>query len=149
MSGKSNPISRRDFLKVSSAGLGSLFLSPFGTFRDLVPDQQGRVIYNATSVYDRPSLNGIVEKQYWTDTVLPITEVTVGEGEPSYNRVWYRMGEVGYAHSGGIQPVRTILNKPVADIPEGGQLAEVTVPYTDARWEPDEITNYGPVYKND
>ncbi|KPL08239.1 hypothetical protein AMJ86_01400 [bacterium SM23_57] len=97
--------------------------------------QQGRVIYKLIEVFDRPSFTGKIVKQYWTDSILPITEVTIGDGEPDYNRVWYRIDMEGYAHSGGIQPVRTILNKPIQEIPKGGQLAEVTVPYTDARWD--------------
>jgi hypothetical protein len=32
--------------------------------------------------------------------------------------------------------VRTYIQEPVSEISKGGQLAEVTVPYTDARWEP-------------
>jgi lipoprotein-anchoring transpeptidase ErfK/SrfK len=62
--------------------------------------------------------------------------VTIGDDEPSYNRIWYRIGEEGYAHSGTIQPVRTVLNSPDANIPKGGTLAEVTVPFTDAYWAP-------------
>jgi hypothetical protein len=138
---KPGSLSRREFLKLGGVGMASLIMAPYEGFRDLIPDQQGRVIYGHTSVYDRPSLLGNLVKQYWVDAVIPITEVTIGDGEPHYNRIWYRIGEEGFTHSGGIQPVRTILNEPIADIPEGGQLAEVTVPYTDARWEPDQRKN--------
>ena len=47
----------------------------------------------------------------WKDLVLPITEVTIGDTSIPYNRVWYRMGEAGFAHSGSIQPVRITLNQ--------------------------------------
>ncbi|MEN8172622.1 MAG: L,D-transpeptidase [Chloroflexota bacterium] len=117
--------------------LTSLASAPFTQAGSLNPDQQGRVIYDHISVYQQPSLTSDLIKQYWVDTILPITEVTIGDEEPAYNRVWYQIGNEGYAHSGGIQPVRTIPNQPAKDIPPGGQLAEVTVPYTDARWEPD------------
>ena len=134
----SKSISRRDFLKLSGVGLFGLCASPLRGFGNRLSDQQGRVIYKLITVYDRPSLSGQVIKQYWLDTVIPITEATIGDSEPAYNRVWYRIGSEGYAHSGGIQPVRTLINLPSSNIPEGGQLAEVTVPYTDARWEPEE-----------
>ncbi|MBU0513056.1 MAG: L,D-transpeptidase [Chloroflexi bacterium] len=134
----SNSISRRDFLKLSGVGLYGLFASPLRGFGNLLSNQQGRVIYKLITVYDRPSLSGEVVKQYWLDTVIAITEATIGDDEPAYNRVWYRLGSEGYAHSGGIQPVRTLINLPSSNIPQGGQLAEVTVPYTDACWEPDE-----------
>jgi len=73
---------------------------------------------------------------YWKDMVLPISEVTIGDEQPSYNRVWYRIDDRGYVHSGGVQPVSTRLNPPVPEMPEGGMLAEVTVPFTDAHWGP-------------
>jgi hypothetical protein len=113
-----------------------LATAPWHGLYALTPDQQGRVAYESIDVFDRPSLEGKVVKKYWQDTVSHISEVTVGDEEPTHNRVWYRLGEEGYAHSGGIQPVRTIPQTPIAEIPTGGQLAEVSVPFTDARWEP-------------
>lgn len=68
--------------------------------------------------------------------ILPITDITVGDEEPSYNRIWYQIGDEGYTHSGAIQPVQTKLNQPDGDIPFGGTLVEVTVPYTDVHWGP-------------
>jgi len=65
---------------------------------------------------------------HWKDTFAPHTHVTVGDEEPSYNRIWYQVGSDGYAHSSDIQPVRTILNEPDSNIPDGGALAEITVP---------------------
>ncbi len=139
-------ISRRDFLRLCGIGLFGLFqppivkaaglVSPTGGFRDVFPDQQGRVMDETITIYDSPSFDGKSLRYYWRDGVFPITDVVVGGDEPPHNRIWYRVGDEGYAHSGAIQPVRTALNEPMANIPEGGQLAEVTVPYTDSRWEP-------------
>ena len=141
---ESNSISRRDFLNLTGLGFLGFLKAPFEGLIKSLSNQQGRVIYNLIKVYDRPSNTGQVVKQYWTDSILPITEVTIGDDEPAYNRIWYRIGSEGYTHSGGIQPVRTRINQPVADIARGGQLAEVSVPYTDARWEPgqDERVSY-------
>ncbi|MFN2235087.1 MAG: L,D-transpeptidase [Anaerolineales bacterium] len=132
-----NSVSRRDFLKLTGIGLAGLFVNPKSGNYNQLRDQQGRVIYDTVQAFDIPSLNGNITHQYWSDTIVPITEVTIGDAEPSYNRVWYRIGDIGYAHSGGIQPVKTIPQAPIAAIPESGQLAEVSVPYTDARWRPD------------
>lgn len=134
---KENSISRRDFLKFSGLGFAGLFASPKVQRLNVLSNQQGRVIYDSIHTYDIPSFSGKITRQYWTDTIIPITEVTIGDDEPDYNRVWYRIGDIGYAHSGGIQPVKTLLQEPIGDIPEGGQLAEISVPYTDARWKPD------------
>jgi len=127
-------LSRREFLKLSGVGLGGLLLSPLEKPAANLKHQQGRVIYDHIAVYDRPSLSGQVVKQYWEDSIVSITEVTIGDEEPDYNRIWYRLYQEGYAHSGGIQPVLTRIQTPATEIPPGGQLAEVTVPYTDARW---------------
>ena len=134
---KASSISRRDFLKLSGLGLTSYLTRPKVKPQNVLVSQQGRVIYDTIHTYDIPSFSGRITRQYWVDTIIPITEVTVGDDEPVYNRVWYRIGNVGYAHSGGIQPVRTNPQQPIGDIPEGGQLAEVCVPYTDARWKAD------------
>ena len=130
------PFSRREFLKLSSLGMVGLFLQPVKIFQDLAPDQLGRVAEIKATVYDRPSLEGNQVKVFWRDMILPITGVTVGDVEPQHNRIWYRIGGEGFVHSGSLQPVRTRLNQPNADIPFGGALVEVTVPYTDVHWGP-------------
>ncbi len=133
---KGTQLSRRDFLSLSGLSLFGFFLPPIADFRDLISDQQGRVASGKITLYDVPSFKGREVKVYWKDTVLPIVDAIVGDKEPGYNRIWYRMGEEGYAHSGGIQPVKTLPNLPVENIPKEGVLAEVTVPYTDAHWGP-------------
>jgi lipoprotein-anchoring transpeptidase ErfK/SrfK len=129
---QNEPLSRREFLKLGGLGTAGLFLAPLTDFQNLVPDQQGRVIDERASVYDLPSFNAKKVKDYWKDMVFPITEVTIGDVEPAFNRIWYRVRQEGYVHSGGIQPVKTQLNQPVSELPAQGALAEVTVPYTDA-----------------
>ncbi len=132
----SRELSRRDFLKLSALGMAGAFLPPLGQAARLKDAVQGRVIYPWIKVYDVPSLDGKEVRIYWRDTVLPISAVTAGDESIAYNRVWYRIGEEGYAHSGGVQPVVTRLQQPVTDIPLVGALAEVSVPYTDVYWGP-------------
>jgi len=138
-------LTRRDFLNSFGVGLISFIAIPHNKslfsitrkFDKPLKNQIGRVIYNLIETFDRPSFSGNIIKQFWVDTVIPITEVTIGDYEPDYNRVWYKIGNDGYAHSGGIQPVNKILNPTETRIPKGGQLAEVSVPYTDAMWDTD------------
>lgn len=130
------PLSRRDILQIGAVSLSGFLLFPITRQRDKPQDQMGRVAETRCDVYDRPSLNGKIIKNYWKDMVVRIQEVTVGGDEPAYNRIWYRLDGDGYAHSGGIQPVQTRLNPPAAVVPDSGVLAEVTVPYTDAYWGP-------------
>ena len=155
----SGSLSRRDFLRLGAVGLG-LFLPfahrpsrhwPWSLPRNLSPrsavqqaleaqtinpGQQGRVLDSFINVYDRPTFSAQRVNTYWRDRVIPITQATIGNLEDLHNPVWYRIGEEGYAHSGTIQPVLTLPNLPVSNLPEGGALAEVTVPFTDARLQP-------------
>jgi hypothetical protein len=136
-------LSRREFLKLSGTSLLALFAmsSPLTAYgmnssrQDAAPSL-GRIVTNAVSCYDQPSLDAKEVKTYYKDLVLPITEITMGTGEPTYNQVWYKMNDEGYVHSGYVQPVEIKLNDIVTTFPATGSLAEITVPYTDAVWHP-------------
>jgi lipoprotein-anchoring transpeptidase ErfK/SrfK len=131
------PLSRREFLKLSGVGFLGAALPSVGQNQQVQGGQQGRVIDGSIKIYDIPSFSGNSVKLFWHDQILPISGVTIGDTIPDYNRIWYRIGTEGYAHSGSIQPVRTLLNEPVLSLPPQGNLVEVTVPFTDAHRLPD------------
>lgn len=140
-------LSRREFLKLCAAGLAAagsasarlagLPLAPYAALAQETVQQQGRVSEGFVTIHAQPSFEANELKKFWKDTVLPVEEVTIGGAEPAHNRVWYLIKGEGYVHSGGVQPVQTRLNLPESP-PAGGALAEVTVPFTDARWGPGE-----------
>jgi lipoprotein-anchoring transpeptidase ErfK/SrfK len=137
-------LSRRDFLKLSSYGLMGIVLPEFSPVlpqQDDFANLQARIIDRTVWSFKEPNVNSKRAKLYWHDLVVPITNTAIGDDESVYNRVWYELEEGGYAYSGGIQPVRTILNQP-AEIPTRGALGEVSVPYTDAYSEPDATAEY-------
>ena len=103
--------------------------------------QFGRVLEETVQVFKEATFQSELVKIYWRDLVLPLSGATLGSGEPAYNRIWYRIGEEGYVHSGSIQPVRVIPQPNGGSIPSGGRLAEVTVPYTDARRLPSNLAS--------
>jgi len=156
-------VSRREFLHLGSLGVMAVLgisLPPRSFLHDLLnrfnlhllqqseisshaqqievlsPDQQGRVIDASIDIYDVPAYDGTRMNTHWHDQILSIQGITIGKSIDSFNMVWYKVSGEGYAHSGGIQPVFTQTNTPVTSIPQGGALAEVTVPFTDARWDP-------------
>jgi hypothetical protein len=142
--GFSPNLSRQGFLKLAGLGLlGTLFpggwITELGITRLAGDPMQGRVTEEKADVFDNPSFSGNKVKLIWRDTVFPITAATIGDDEPSYNRVWYQIGEEGFIHSGLVQPVRTLVNQPAREIPATGVLAEVTVPFTDARRVPGRL----------
>jgi lipoprotein-anchoring transpeptidase ErfK/SrfK len=133
-------ITRRDFIKLSSAGLLGLALSELGLDPAAAADPHpglGRVAYPSVDVFDRPTVKGQKATRYLRDTVLAITDQVTGEDETAYNPIWYRIGDEGFAYSGAIQPVRFDYNAPVTDLPEKGTLGEITVPFADATWGAD------------
>ncbi len=138
----SDSLSRRDFLKLAGLGLATAFspvdlakaTSNFG----LVADQKGRVLKTNIQLFEEPNFNSVPTKEAWQDIILPITGIAISDDEETHNRVWYKIGKEGYAYSGEIQPVLTRLNEPIYKHPKEGSLAEVSVPYTDAREEPKE-----------
>ncbi len=128
-------ISRRDFLKL--AGLGMIgALLPFNLVRPAKAQaggQLGRVILTTIQLYDKPSYQAKPIQTVWKDHVVQITDVTVGDNDPPYNRIWYELNGQGYAHSGGVQPVSISENPVAGSVRASGQLGEITVPYTDVR----------------
>ena len=139
-------LSRRDFFKLSGLGLMGLLMPGLplhSVLDDVFDSQQGRVTANLLWTYDQPSLNGNHVKMFWRDLVLPITSITISDDQTAYNRVWYQIGNEGYAYSGDLQPVQTILHKPILDIPKSGILGEVSVPFTDALTQPDSTSQFG------
>lgn len=130
-------ISRRDFLKLSGYGLMGVTLPDLSRFTsDEFNNLQGRVTNRTLWSYKAPDFSSQRRKLYWHDLIIPITNTAVGIDETAYNRVWYEAEEGGYIYSGSVQPVRTILNQPLHISLKGG-LGEVTVPFTEARLEPD------------
>jgi lipoprotein-anchoring transpeptidase ErfK/SrfK len=137
-------LSRREFLKLSSASLLGLFSLPL-TSKGLLPEKLlepqdnvlplGRVTAAKIDAFDRPSYSAELITSYWQDLVLNITGVTLGDAESGHNRVWYQVDNKCYVHSGDIQPVEIRLNPILTNIPEGGLLAELTVPFSDSPWE--------------
>jgi hypothetical protein len=128
---------RRDFLKFGILSLGGLATSAFNPFP--LPDDQydypassiGRVtVSNKITIYELPNWDSkIVGYLNVKDELLPIYyEVTPPSG-PAYNPLWYRIWG-GYIHSAYIQKVFMRFNNVLPGLREGGQLCEVTVPYT-------------------
>jgi hypothetical protein len=129
--------SRRDFLKASGAGLLGLFLADLHLERVLAAEtpKQGRSTMSGIELFNEPFFN---TKKIYTlrrDEVVEIAgavEGDKGHGNP-FNSVWYRVNNEGYTYSGWVQPVETIHRRPVFDIPDGGILGEITVPFSDTR----------------
>jgi hypothetical protein len=128
---KDIPLSRRDFLKLSASGALALVLSEMGIDRALAapPTSQGRITWSGIPLFDAPSLNAYKLNLFGMDQVIDLkaeVDGDTGYGNP-FNRIWYQL-DGGYTYSGWIQPVETMYQKPVYEIPTTGTLGEITVP---------------------
>jgi len=146
-------LSRRDFIKLSASGLAGLFLSglpvDFTRAGSEPSNLLGRITKGTVKVFDTPSTAGKQIATYKRDDLLPITS-SINGGEPGdANRLWYKIGEQGYAHSAFIQPVQTVINEPSPDPLYDGALAEVTVPFVECHARPslDSMTIYRMYYE--
>ena len=140
-----NQVPRRSFLKLGAIGLmGLIWPRGISRLQISLADQLGRVIAAKLSLHQQPSFSSPEVGEFTKDSLISISHVTIGDQEPEYNRVWYRIGQDGYVHSGMIQPVQTLLNEPQI-VDKGRRLTEVTVPFTDAHFRPGEA--YGTAYR--
>jgi hypothetical protein len=130
-------LTRRDFLKLSGAGMLALAASQLRLDEALALEAltsfQGRATYSGVQIYEGPSFDAKKIKLLGKDEVVDILAQTIGDG--SYNRVWYRFKD-GFTYSGWLQPVRTQLQTPVTQLPRKTALGEVTVPFAETRHDP-------------
>ena len=129
--------SRRDFLKASGAGLLGLFLVDLRLERVLAAEtpKQGRSTVSGVSVFSEPFFNANTISLLRQDEVVEITAEIQGDKGYSnlFNSTWYQINGEGYVYSGTIQPVETLHQKPIFDIPQINVLGEITVPFSDTR----------------
>ena len=131
-------LTRRDFLKLGGLGLlASLRSGPSalvcGTGASGVPTTPGARHHGNAWVYDtalrqRQPRQALLARP----AVVPITMSPRSKRTSSLQPHLVQARPEGYAYSGGMQPVRTLLNRPGLAWPQGGLLGEVSVPFTDA-----------------
>lgn len=147
-------LDRREFLKIWTSSLGAIALNPMRQF--LPPGEKsdpmgiGRVTVRAIGLYQEPSFSSQRLKWLGRDKLV---DIIADEKGSTPNPHWYRLVG-GYAHSAYIQRVEAArLNQPLSHIPAGGQLGEITVPFTQAlrrgysdSWQPVYRLYYGSIY---
>jgi hypothetical protein len=131
------PFSRRDFLKLSAAGLLGGLLAEVEVGRALAkPRAQGRMTLSGIGLYAEPAFKATKLHAYGRDEVVPITGEVTGEAGNPFNTKWYELNGEGYTYSGWVQPVESNYQGPEYEIPAAGRLAEITVPYSITRLQP-------------
>jgi lipoprotein-anchoring transpeptidase ErfK/SrfK len=148
-------VSRREFLKFSSLSFGSLLFGgiplPDGELVD--PQPRGRITISSIFLHAEPNINSKKLGSVYRDEIVYIKEQVTNPTSPKHNQRWYHLDE-GYIYSAYVQRIdEAHSNLILKTIPEGGQLAEVTVPYTRSylrtqrkQWKPMYRLYYGSIY---
>ncbi|HEX9388169.1 MAG TPA: L,D-transpeptidase [Anaerolineales bacterium] len=135
-----NPqISRREFLKLASTGSLAFALKDLRLDHSLAAPaaiKQGRITFSGMPLYDAPTFKANQIHNFGADKIIEIASVDEnGEQGNPFNSTWYQVDQ-GYTYSGWVQPVETNYQKPIFNIPEKGQVGEITVPFTDTKRDP-------------
>ena len=146
-----NSLDRREFIKLSGMGFGSLASGPLP--RLLPPGERaaplgiGRVTVSSIGVYKEPDLKSDKLDQRYRDELITLVEDLISPFGPAINPRWYRVVG-GYSHSAYLQRVdNAALSTPVKRIRKNGQLGEISVPFTQS-WLPSRSTKeWEPLYR--
>jgi len=147
-------ISRRDFLKNTSAALAGLALPISSPVLSLPPDHDsavgathvrrqppapmGRIAtWWRQAVHSEPTLDAPQVAWKSRDEIISLTNAVKGEAPWPRNPIWYHTDE-GFIHSGYVQPVDcSPSTEIVTNVTERGFWGQVCVPIAEARWQPD------------
>lgn len=138
--------SRRDFLKISAAGVGALLLPKLQFASASLPEfPTGERLGRLFATYDvmvKPDVDSSVVKTYYQDNVINLHREVVGTSDSRFYRskTWYETDE-GFIYAPDVQPVKNLPNQPLTELPSYGDTpgfwAEVTVPYVDLQLDGD------------
>jgi hypothetical protein len=140
----SSTLSRRGFLKAGSLGLVAAGMKPPPPQGINLPLGLGRVADTTVGLFREPSFKAPRLDWLSRDSLISLLKREVADEGPAHNPLWYQVPD-GYLHSGDIQVVRWEPQQPHKDIPEGGGVFEVSVPFTRSYRKPDPGSD--PLYR--
>jgi lipoprotein-anchoring transpeptidase ErfK/SrfK len=136
---------RRDFLKFSLFGAGSLLVRPWINWGQMASDwpdaaSLGRnCVGGMINMRAKPSVNSEIIAPVYEDSIFVWLREVIGEAPSGLiGRKWVETPD-GYIYAPSVQPVKNIPNIPVSSLPVNGgttgMWAEVTIPYVDLNLE--------------
>jgi lipoprotein-anchoring transpeptidase ErfK/SrfK len=131
------PCSRRTFLKLTGVSFAGSILP------SLPPEDQppahslARCTAYGVEVRSEPDPDAPVLGHLYRNQIVTVLEEIQSASGPLGNPRWFRLLD-GFAHTASLQEVRYDFNEVVFDVPSGGMLAEVTVPFTQSRHSPSD-----------
>ena len=133
-------INRRQFLQMSTVGLGAVSLLHVKDSQAYLPEfpvgqRLGRTFYTV-EIKTKPDPESETVKTVYNDHILVLNREIIGKPYTTYwkKRIWYETPE-GFIPAISVQPVRNEPNAPLTELPvygaTAGMWAEVTVPFAD------------------
>ncbi len=128
--------SRRDFLKLSTIGFGSLALRPWQGLSALTDfpryERLGRVTAGKVELKTRPEWESPASSVLYEDAIVPWLREVIGSTPYRTNQRWVETHD-GYIWSPYLQPVQNHPNIPVTSLPNTslgtGMWVEISQPY--------------------
>jgi lipoprotein-anchoring transpeptidase ErfK/SrfK len=146
-----NLLNRREFLKLSSFGIGSLAIEPYCKL--LPPEDRveplgtGRVTISSIGIYKEPDLKSDKLTTRNRDELVTLVEEVISPYGPKISPRWYRVAG-GYSHSAYLQRVENAsLSTPAKRIRKDGQLGEISVPFTQSMLPSKSKEEWEPLYR--
>jgi len=144
------PVSRRDFLKLSTLALGTLAFRPYSYLSTELdsfnPIGVVRITVPNTDIFSEPDVNSEIIGSFPRDRLVSIFEEIIDPDRLPNTPRWYRIHE-GFVFSMYTQRVENRhLNDPLPWVHEEGTLGEISVPYTRAYLN-NPLYGWLPVYR--
>jgi hypothetical protein len=137
-------ISRREFVQLAGIASSAFALRPPPPLHSIEPLGLGRVADSWIGLYKEPSFTSDRLTLLERDQLITLLRREVADDGPLHNPLWYEIAD-GYVHSGSVQHVRWEPQLPQEDLPEGGGLFEISVPYTRTYRKPNPAAD--PLYR--
>lgn len=118
-------------MKLSGMGVASVMLKPPPPNGISSPFGMGRVANTRIGLFQEPHFDSRRLDWLSRDSLINLIRREIVDEGPAHNPLWYETAD-GYVHSGEIQLVEWKPQEPNADIPEGGGIFQVSVPFTRA-----------------
>lgn len=131
-------ISRRDFIKLSSTGIGLIGLQPWRRFFSLgefpTNERLGRITVGRVDLKTRPDIDSPTSGVLYKDAVVIWLREVIGPNPYRVNQRWVETPD-GFIWSPEVQPVKNLPNIPVKELLTSslgsGMWVEISVPYVD------------------
>lgn len=93
---------------------------------------KGRILRVSATLFDGPTFSSRAVGHIGFNSIVDLVDLIQGEADSHSNTNWYKVAGHLFLHGSNIQPVEKIINPVQVQVSSYGQLAKVSVPFTQA-----------------